>query len=820
MRMSHLLLVVVMYLCTFATARAQQTVWFGAVRDLESGQGLAGASVRVEGANRGTYTRTGGIFRLPLASAEHTLIVRSIGYRERRINISPETVELDITLTPAPIQGRAVTVTGEIETDEIIRRAIAKKEQNAKRITTLVSTIYTKTRTATLMNAMTEKVDDGSIAETYATVYDQRQPERRKHTVLQNRRQTKNVNASANSEVFDEFYDFMEDEIVLLNTRLITPLGAKALKEYRYTLNERRMLGDMIVYDISFEPRSRLFPGFEGRLLIAEHTYQVVEAEFAPTEQTSIPFIRNFRIAQKLERVEDSLWVPMYQHVSGRAGVAIIKGLAEFDLSIQSESFVTNAVVNQPIADSLLRPAVVMPKDSMAAMTKRGDTTPVAFQVSKTETIAFAPDVDSAQAAFWSDSSLAVLTDDERAVYAKADTAKPRRQSSGDEGSGSSGIGLFNLTIGPLGVSFIPEFNRTAITGWMYGGEVDLNYSSLTLSTSAVFGERDTKGGAVSLRWRPQPYGNLTLSALASVHSRFATVQAPRSVLARFDNLNINNILYAGQFDFFRRDGFEIGANAKMGKFSLAILGAESRHIIMPVIDAPSRPVLVPQAGAYRTLTASLGIGESSIFDMFMGTSWPVRGTISYEHGWRLDQPETFASVSLTVESSIPTFSTGYVPMTLDVKGAVGVASATTPVQFQFNAMRRFPFMGSTIDMFTVPVNAFGGTRFAQVHFEHNFSDLWWRVLGLPTFNNRGPDLIGAYSVARYEQRGALPFGPGDGYGSTTKWYSEAGFGVGRIPTFFSEIFFLRVDVRWPVGPFAVPIGTFGWSIGFTSPLL
>ncbi len=806
-------------LVVYVPLQAQQTVWTGTIRDAQSGQGLAGASIRVEGTNRGAYARTGGTFRIALETGSYTLLVRSIGYHEQRIMITPAEREISVALKPAPIQGRAVTVTGDIETDEIIRRAIAKKEQNAKRITTLVSTIYTKTRTATLMSAVGDNIDEGSIAETYATVYDQRQPERRKHTVLNNRRQTKNVNASANTQVFDEFYDFMEDEIVLLNTRLVTPLGAKALKEYRYTLNERRMLGDMIVYDISFEPRSRLFPGFEGRLMIAEHTYQVVEAEFAPTEQTSIPFIRNFRIAQKLERVEDSLWVPMYQKLSGRAGIAIVKGLAEFDLSIQSESFVTNTIVNQPIADSLLRPALVMPKDSMAAVTKRGDSTPVAFRVSENETIAFAPDVDSTRAAFWSDSSVAVLTDDERAVYAKADTAKPRRRSSDDD-NGTSSIGLFSTAFGPVKVSVIPEFNRTAITGWLYGGELDVNYSTLTLSTSAVFGERDTRGGAVTLRWRPQPYGDLTLSALASVYSRFSTVQSPRSVLARFDNLNISNLLYAGQFDFFRRDGFELGANARIGKFSLAILGSESRHIIMPVIDAPSRPVLVPQAGAYRTVTASLGIGESSIFDVFMGTTWPVRGTISYEHGWRLDQPETFASVSLTAESSIPTFSTGYVPMTLDVKGAVGIASTTTPVQFQFNAMRRFPFMGSNIDMFTVPVNAFGGTRFAQVHTEHNFSDLWWRALGLPTFNNRGPDLIGAYSVARYEQRGELPFGSADGYGSTTKWYSEAGFGVGRIPTFFSEIFFLRVDVRWPVGPFAAPIGTFGWSIGLTSPLL
>lgn len=801
-------------LITAVPLLTQTTVWTGTVRDAETGQGLAGASIRVVGSNRGTYARAAGTFRIPLATASYDLLVRSIGYEERRVRVTPADTTVDVALQPSPIVGKAVVVTANIDPEEIIRRAVQRKEANAKRITTLASTIYSKIRSSTVVSGVGTNTDEGTITETYAMVYEQRQPEKVKHTVLVNRRQTKNMRASANTNVFDEFYDFMDDEIVILNTKLVTPLSSNALKEYKFTLNDRRRLGDIIVYDLSFEPRSRLFPGFEGRLHIAEGTYQVVEAEFAPTEQTSIPFVRGFRVIQKLERVEDSLWVPMYQRIQGRAGVAIVKGLAEFDMSFQGESFVTNVVVNQPIADSLLRPKHVLPVDSLRDHSS--DSVPTSFQMSKTETMTLAPKVDSTSAAFWADSSLAELSEEELSVYAKADTAKPRRSSSNDDGP--QGFGLINLNIGPVGFSVLPEVNRTAITGWLFGAEVVTSFSTLSLSTSANFGEQETKGGTATLRWRPSSYGDVTVSALASVYSRFATVQSPRSVLARFDNFNLSNLLYAGQFDFYRRDGFEVGANVQMGRFALALVAAESRHIVMPVIDAPNRAILVPEAGAYRTVTASLGIGVPNILDAFMGTGWPVHGTLSFEHGWRTDVLATFTSVSLTAESSIPTIATGYVPMTLDLKGAAGIASASTPVQFQFNAMRRFYFMGSPLDMFTVPVNAFGGTRFLHLHAEHNFSDLWWRVLGLPTFNNRGPDLICAYSIAHYEQRGTLPFERG--YGSTPRWYSEAGFGVGRIPTFFSDIFFLRVDLRWPVGPFAAPIGKFGWSIGFSSPLL
>ena len=55
---------------------------------------------------------------------------------------------------------------------------------------------------------------------------------------------------------------------------------------------------------------------------------------------------------------------------------------------------------------------------------------------------------------------------------------------------------------------------------------------------------------------------------------------------------------------------------------------------------------------------------------------------------------------------------------------------------------------------------------------------------------------------------------------STDGWYTEAGVALARIPTFISDLIFLRVDMRWPVGAVAKPIGSFGWAIGISSPLL
>jgi hypothetical protein len=118
-----------------------------------------------------------------------------------------------------------------------------------------------------------------------------------------------------------------------------------------------------------------------------------------------------------------------------------------------------------------------------------------------------------------------------------------------------------------------------------------------------------------------------------------------------------------------------------------------------------------------------------------------------------------------------------------------------------------------------VPINAFGGTQYVRAHIEHNFTDLWWRAIGLPTFeNNRGVDLIGVFGAAKMWQDNA-PFTPGRTYDATNDYYMEAGFAVGRIPSFISDLIYLRFDARWPVGGMAQR-GSFGWAISLSSPLL
>jgi len=781
---------------SFLNASAQQTVWTGIVRDSASGEPINGASIRVQGGNAGTYSRSGGTFRLPLPTATYVINVRSVGYGERELRITPSQTALDVRLPMKSVLKGTVTAFGEINADEVIRRAVARKNENAARITSLESSVYSKLRMDLDLQGVSDE-DRSTIMETFSKIYEVRKPTPLKHIVLLQRRQTKNIGAANNLAVFDSFFDFTRDEFSILNTTLITPLGTDALDEYKYTILSKKSLGEQMVYEIAFEPKARVFPGFEGTLVIVEGTYQIIDAKFAPTNETAFPFLKDLRYEQHYDRVSDSVWVPTYQQVSAGVEVMVVAGLLTVKANVVANTFVSDVIVNKPIADSLLEPEKSSAFSVEVNTSGRRSNSSVSVEGSN---MTVASDVDSAKAEYWEQHAFAEQTEEEKNVYRVQDSitaeeaARPRDTTDA----------LGRTSIGGVGFTINPVVNRTPLTGAMFGGEVGLSYGAFSAKGMAAFGQQGTQGGKASLTWTPIDTGDVKLQFSASAFSQYSTLQESRSITRRFSTLNLTNLLFASYYDFFRQDGFDAGMQYSLGRLTASMLYTQARVVPMKVLYPPDRTVLSADPGNYSTLSATIELGEPTIIDNIMGSGWPVHGGITGQYGIEHTSQRTFTTVEANIGSTIPTFTTGYRPMTLDVAIHAGWSSDNTPAQYRYYAMKRFPVFGTVTDLATVPVNALIGSQYVAIHTEHNFSDMWWRIVGLPTFNKRGPDLIGIFNAAAY----------------SNQWYTEAGVALGRIPSFISDLLYLRVDVLWPVGPYATQIGRFGWSIGISSPLL
>ncbi|MFN6113993.1 MAG: carboxypeptidase-like regulatory domain-containing protein, partial [Bacteroidota bacterium] len=86
----------------------------GMVIDSLTGEPIAGASIRAEGRTTGTYTDRRGTFKLPVPKQTEHLIVRSIGYRERRYDVPEVTTTVRIQLASAGVSLRGVNVVADI----------------------------------------------------------------------------------------------------------------------------------------------------------------------------------------------------------------------------------------------------------------------------------------------------------------------------------------------------------------------------------------------------------------------------------------------------------------------------------------------------------------------------------------------------------------------------------------------------------------------------------------------------------------------------------------------------------------------------------
>ena len=375
------------------------------------------------------------------------------------------------------------------------------------------------------------------------------------------------------------------------------------------------------------------------------------------------------------------------------------------------------------------------------------------------------------------------------------------------------------MNLGGVGVGINPFIDRSTFTRFVYGGTLAVTLPRTRVEATAGFGSASTRVGRVGVDIDLYREGRTRIDITGAVESSIAAIQQYQVLVRALDFLNPGYLIYPDYYDFYRVDGWTIGMRARVQSITLEASASTQHHINMPLLEQPSRGSVTIEPGTFQMVKLGVGVFEQSGGGFFGGTAEPVRGRVDAVVGREQITGREFWGVRGNLDLTLPTFRTGYVPMELRVNVQGGLQATTTPIQQRFVVMRRFPVLGSAANMMTVPINAFAGTEFASTVAEHNFSDLWWRVIGLPTFSNgRGVDLIGRFAALTTTQR-AAPVVAGSVFDSTPGIYMEAGFGVARIPSFVSDLLMLRFDAMWPVGPQALR-GSFGWSISVSGPLL
>jgi hypothetical protein len=801
--MKILTLIIASILLNFASVLTDTRILIeGNVIDATTAKTIPGAGIRIAGTNRGTYSSSKGYFRLSVDRGDK-LIIRSLGYGSDSLIVKEQSGKLEFKLKPVPVVTENVDVTAAITPEQIIERAVQKRDENKQKLRTFSGELYSKLvmeLDGSLLSFNTG--EDGSVSmetaigvgdeptdskqygitETFSTVqkdYVQNISE----VTINKRRQTANIPADQNIMAFTEFFSFYDDDVTFLKTTMPSPIGSSALSAYNFTLKERINQNDRYIYVLNVEPKSRIYPRFEGEVRIVEGTYNIVELELSPSSTTAIPFFEGIKIKQKYNESEEKVWYPAFLDVSATAKIEILKGVLDLSTDLQATSIFSDAKLNTALPDSFYTKDI------------------------KRRSITVSSLADTRDSLFWEQNSLRELSDREVEIYAKVDSAvKVDSVKATTTTSSRISYDLFTPHI---------DFNR--VSSVSLGLEPSLRAYGFSLNTVGYFsfGLQDYFG-SVQLELPSINIGKVNFRLSGDVYSLQDVFGHSIGQYHRLINTVAGAFGHEDYNDYYQNDGFGIDLDIKANKFNFTLSADFSRNFALNKTTDKSlfedyewRPHPRAMEGDFRVLRSVIAYGK--IVPIFLPEYIDAEINIDAFGGQETNTETDFGGLSGRFIVSIPTFQSGYGKMKLMLSLSGGIVTDDTPVQYQHRMATRLFIINNVGNFFTAPLGFYGGDKYYSVQGLYNLSDIWWRWLGLPTYEGRGPELTigGTY---------------GEFYNNTTSFYtetgsagySEAGFGLSRIPTFVSNIIYWSFDVRFGIGPNAK--GRTGGALSVTLP--
>lgn len=777
----------------------------GRVIDPVTGAPVEGATIAVRSLRRVTYSDSSGAFNISLPEGRWSVSACAIGYRSAAQEIAtgdaPHTISLLRDSLPPLSPGH--------DADAIMLRAITYTSASTARMRTLRGTCYSRVAMEIKGPLVIQRQgDEIAISNTISTHANEVTQSYGTESIsrisrggacggyaeVMHRRSTAGVEPPAELLALGESIDLFNERVRILNADIPSPIGELGPSHYRYTLRGMERIGGEDLYVIEVHPAPEASPAFQGTVKILARTSEPIEADLTLGEGTSITFVRDLRITQRFEEIGEGIHYPAYQQIVASAEFMMMPKVASSTGTITSTIIMTELEANASLADVPCSDIDELIVDERA---------------------------DSTDPRFWQTAAPIATASREIRYAHPSDTIVTRNDS-------LTRLSARNPLVNGSIVPYI-DFNRVAgeIFGVTYKGKIARarmeTFAAYSITMERFFGH-------ASVAVPVSPAASPSLELTGEGYTLLATTGSDRSYPQILNALS-TWVLHNDYYDYYLNNGWSVGLRARAGKLqgSLAfgLSHQQSRRKTTSRFyfgNEPYRPNPAILDGDFRTLRGELRWGTPDYMSDFIPTRpmgllrlslpQPSRfdARLSALHGAHIGGTG-FSALEGTILFSTPTITTGYLPMTLRLGLEGGFGSSALPPQYQFRLRNSTGIQGMFGQFFSAPLGRYGGTSYAALHLDHNFSDLLWRSLDLPVYEGRGPDITVAGSTGTFSQANSA------GYLSTSNaWYGEIGFGIGRIPLplIASNTLFLRFDARWGIG--SLGAGRFGGGLGICSP--
>jgi len=113
---------------------AQSTTITGNVKNSSSNESVGAVSVTVKNGTEGTYTDGAGNFKLTVKTLPVTLLISSIGYETKEINVTDASTPVDVSLNPASALGQEVVISATRTPQRILESPVSIERVSAATI--------------------------------------------------------------------------------------------------------------------------------------------------------------------------------------------------------------------------------------------------------------------------------------------------------------------------------------------------------------------------------------------------------------------------------------------------------------------------------------------------------------------------------------------------------------------------------------------------------------------------------------------------------------------------------------------------------------
>lgn len=290
---------------------ARAGVITGAVTNLETGEFLPGATIRVIGTSRSMLANDQGQYRIRLEPGRYRLKFSHVAHHSEVMEIEVTETDqlLDVRLRSAVIELPGTTVYGRAydPAQRIIMEAIRRKEEILARLGSYDFDAYTR-----LVVQDTSKSDSESvflITETQLKGFWE-QPDKYKE-IITARKVSSNVSAEGTLVTIGEILNFNANRIDINRYSVVSPTATDALDYYNYYLIDTVFIDDQLIFRLELEPRNNADPLFVGTIDIADSSFEVVGVDCGFSEGFETPFIDNLRYRQRCMQFDNEYWMPV-----------------------------------------------------------------------------------------------------------------------------------------------------------------------------------------------------------------------------------------------------------------------------------------------------------------------------------------------------------------------------------------------------------------------------------------------------------------------------------------------------------------------------